>query len=141
MSRRRPDAIRGASAALSAGMVGVAMVWGSALLLLPARIGELALGSQWAGASLVLLPLVLARLVSGAQTGPSTALRALGAASRSLRLRAICAALVIGATIGGAGVRGAVGAAWALAVAECIGAVLWWWQLIVVTRGRAERSE
>ena len=141
MSRRRPDAIRGASAALSAGMVGVAMMWGSALLLLPARIGELALGSQWAGASLVLLPLVLARLGSGAQTGPSTALRALGAASRSLRLRAICAALVIGATIGGAGVRGAVGAAWALAVAECIGAVLWWWQLIVVTRGRTERSE
>jgi O-antigen/teichoic acid export membrane protein len=142
ISRRRPDAIRGASAALSVGMVGIATVWGSALLLLPARIGELALGSQWAGASLVLLPLVLARLGSGAQTGPSTALRARGAARRSLRLRAVSATLVTSGTIGGAVVGGALGAAWALAAAECLSAVLWWWQVLVVTRKpRADPAE
>jgi len=136
ISRRRRDAIRGASAVLSGGMVCIAIVWGSALLLLPAKIGELALGSQWAGASLVFLPLVLARLGSGAQAGPSTALRALGEAQRSLRLRAVTATLVIGGTIGGAAVGGAPGAAWALAGAECLGAVLWWWQALVVTPKR-----
>ena len=136
ISRRRPAAVRKASVALSAGMVAVATLWGSVLLLLPARVNELALGPQWAGASLVLLPLVLARLGSGAQAGPSTALRALGEARRSLLLRAVCAAVVAFGTIGGAATGGALGAASALAAAECIGAVLWWWQILVVTGSR-----
>jgi glycosyltransferase involved in cell wall biosynthesis len=108
---------------------GAAAAWGLALLLLlPRGLGERVLGLSWQPASALLVPVTLTAVNTGLSTGASTGLRALGAASRSLRSQvAGSSAYVVGGLLGAA-VAGAAGAAWGAAAATSIGTGVWWWQ-------------
>jgi glycosyltransferase involved in cell wall biosynthesis len=108
---------------------GAAAAWGLALLLLlPRGLGVRVLGLSWQPASALLVPVTLTAVNAGLSTGASAGLRALGAASRSLRSQvAGSSAYVVGGLLGAA-VAGAAGAAWGAAVATSIGTGIWWRQ-------------
>lgn len=109
---------------------GIAIVWGLAvLLLLPDWLGRRLLGASWVLAFELLLPVTLTMAGTGLWVGALTGLRALGAASRSLRAQLISSALFLAGAFGGAAVAGAVGAAWGSAAATLVAVVIWWRQL------------
>jgi O-antigen/teichoic acid export membrane protein len=109
---------------------GVALAWGMALLvLLPGDLGVWLLGPSWQPASELLLPVTLSVAGIGFWGGAFTGLRALGAASRSLRAQGLGSALYLVGALGGAAVGDAAGAAWGSAAATAIAAGIWWWQL------------
>jgi O-antigen/teichoic acid export membrane protein/glycosyltransferase involved in cell wall biosynthesis len=128
--RRSVRELRSFCLLLGCGQAGAAAAWGAALLLLlPRGLGSRVLGPSWRPASELLVPVTLTLLSTGFSTGASAGLRALGAASRSLRAQVIGSAAYVTAGLLGATVAGAAGAAWGAAVATSIGAGVWWGQL------------
>ena len=109
-----------------------AAAWGIAVVLaLPLGLGELLLGDLWRPAA-ALLPAAMITVVGSCfTTGAGAGLRALGAASRSLRAQLYASAVYLVGGAGGAVLAGAAGAAWGSAGATVIAALLWWWQLRV----------
>jgi O-antigen/teichoic acid export membrane protein len=134
-SRHRADLNRIAWR-FSAVLATTVTVWGAALLVIPDDLGERLLGQSWSAASGLLPLFVWAYLAQTAASGPVTALRALGAARDSLRVRSVLAPLVIGAGVGGGLLAGTRGAAAGLAVANTVAIPLWWWAM----RSAAARS-
>ncbi|MFG2129244.1 hypothetical protein ACGFNV_15785 [Streptomyces sp. NPDC048751] len=114
---------------LGGGQAGAALLWGAALLLMPNRLGELALGSVWHSASQLIAPITLGVAGAGLGTGAAAGLRALGAARRSLRSQLFASACYVGGGLGGAAVAGTVGSAWGVAAATVSGSAVWWLQL------------
>ncbi len=108
---------------------GGSLAWGAVLLLLPDSVGEQILGSTWYAASPLLVPVTLAVAGFGFSVGAWAGVRALGAASRSLRAQLIGSVVYLTGALGGAAIGGAAGAAWGSAAGTLIGAVVWWWQL------------
>jgi O-Antigen ligase len=108
---------------------GGAIVWGMALLLLPDSAGEQILHSAWYPASELLVPVTLAVAGFGFSVGAWAGVRALGAASRSLRAQVIGSVVYLTGALGGTALAGAAGAAWGSAAGTLIGAGVWWWEL------------
>jgi hypothetical protein len=108
---------------------GGALVWGMALLLLPDSVGEQILHSAWYPASALLVPVTLAVAGFGFSVGAWAGVRALGAASRSLRAQVIGSVVYLTGAFGGTVLGGAAGAAWGSAAGTLIGAGVWWWEL------------
>lgn len=115
---------------LGAVQAAAAVLWAGAIaVLFSFGLGEYLLQSLWAPA-LALLPAVMVNFAAGAfETGAAAGLRALGAASRSLRsqLTSAAAYVVLGAS--GAAVDGARGSCWGVAIAATGGLIVWWVQL------------
>jgi hypothetical protein len=87
------------------------------------------LGPTWEGAASIILPISL-WMVGLAVSVPATAgVRALLAVKKSLAARLVVALFGVMATLVGAGLEGAVGAAWGMACASLVGATVWWLQL------------
>src|SRR4029453_12014992 len=82
--RTSPSELRRRCVILSAILTAAAMAWTGALLLMPNRLGEAALGGTWGAASGTLLPLGLALAGTGAMTGAFVGLRAMAAAPTHL---------------------------------------------------------
>ncbi|MFD9858672.1 membrane protein [Streptomyces alboflavus] len=114
---------------LSGGLAAAALLWGVALLLVPDRAGELALGDVWGSASDLIVPAVLGVAGSGLGIGAAAGLRALAAARRSLRAQLFASAAYVGGGLGGAAAGGAVGSAWGVAAATLCSSAVWWLQL------------
>ena len=127
--RRSSKSLRSRSAMLSSALACIALGWGAVVLLLPDSVGTALLGPTWQAAQPVILPLSITTAGLGLTTGATVAVRSLAAIRRSLRTRLIVAVLKVVASIAGAAVGGAPGAAWGLAVASCGGAAIWWLQL------------
>jgi hypothetical protein len=108
---------------------GGALIWGAALLLVPESLGWHILRSAWQPASALLLPVTLTLVGFGFSIGAWAGVRALGAASRSLRAQGIGSLAYLVGSLGGAALDGAAGAAWGSAAGTLIGAGVWWWQL------------
>jgi hypothetical protein len=108
---------------------GGALAWGAVLVLLPDSVGEQILNETWYAASPLLVPVTLAVAGFGFSVGAWAGVRALGAASRSLRAQVISSVVYLTGALGGAAVAGAAGAAWGSAAGTLTGAVVWWWQL------------
>ena len=108
---------------------GGALAWGAVLLLLPDSVGEQILHSAWYEASPLLAPVTLAVAGFGFSVGAWAGVRALGAASRSLRAQVIGSVIYLTGALGGAAISGAAGAAWGSAAGTLIGAGVWWWEL------------
>jgi hypothetical protein len=126
--RRSSSELRRMCVVLSVLLTAAPLAWGGALLLLPDRVGEAALGSTWKQADATLVPLSLALAGTGAMTGAFIGLRALAAAGRSLRLRLMTAPFIVAGALVGAAIGGATGAAWGTAVVVWSSVGLWWWQ-------------
>jgi glycosyltransferase involved in cell wall biosynthesis len=129
VSQRSMRSLRPFCLLLGGMQAGAAAAWGLALLLLlPRGLGERVLGLSWQPASALIVPVTITAVNAGLSTGASAGLRALGAASRSLRSQvAGSSAYVVGGLLGAA-VAGAAGAAWGAAAATSIGAGIWWRQ-------------
>jgi glycosyltransferase involved in cell wall biosynthesis/O-antigen/teichoic acid export membrane protein len=128
--RRSVRELRSFCLLLGCGQAGAAAAWGAALLLLLHRgLGSWVLGPSWRPASELLVPVTLTLVSTGFSTGASAGLRALGAASRSLRAQVMGSAAYVTGGLLGATVAGAAGAAWGAAAATTIGAGVWWGQL------------
>jgi len=119
------------------GLMGLTLLWGGALLVLPDPVGQMILGSSWSVASPLLLPMVLWTAFAALTNGANVGLRALAAARRSLNTRLVTASLSLGCCLSGAAVDGARGAAWGLAAAGAVSSLVWWWQF---RRGLREHS-
>jgi O-antigen/teichoic acid export membrane protein len=127
---RRPAVI------LSAAISLITLTWGITMSLLPRDVGEKLLGDTWPLALAVLVPLTLGYAGGALGFGPSTGLRVLADARRSLPARSVDAgsqaiggvggALLGGVVLAGVVVSAAVGAACGLAVGLCIGTVAYW---------------
>jgi hypothetical protein len=108
---------------------GGALAWGMVLLLLPDSVGEQILHSAWYAASALLVPVTLAVAGFGFSVGAWAGVRALGAASRSLRAQVIGSVVYLTGAFVGTAIGGAAGAAWGSAAGALIGAGVWWWEL------------
>lgn len=104
--------------------------WGLTLMvLLPDALGNRLLGPVWEPASALILPTTLSFMGISFMNGAAAGIRALAAASRSLRAQLLSASAYVIGGLGGALAGGAVGSAWGVAMATMIGAAVWWWQL------------
>jgi O-antigen/teichoic acid export membrane protein len=118
--------VRTPAALLAIGTASFTLVWGLALTLLPADVGEKLLGDSWAGASDVLVPVTFAWVGNALAFGATVGLRVLADSRRSLRARsADASAQTIGGVVG-AFIGAAFGAAFGWAVGMAVGAVAWW---------------
>lgn len=113
--------------ALSAGLAGLALLWGLAIfLVLPHGAGRLLLGDVWPGAHLLLPAVVLSATAGCLHVGPSAGLRALGRADLTLRMQVLVTTLYAVLGTAGATTAGALGMVWGTAAAAGLGAVAWW---------------
>jgi O-antigen/teichoic acid export membrane protein len=138
--KRSPRRLREASAALSASLAGATLLWGALLFLLPTRAGVALLGSSWGPAHRVLFPMTLLMASGGAIGGMTAGLRALAAARRSLRARLFTSVTRIAGGVVGAMLGGTVAAAWGLAISGCVGALVYWDQLVRGLRDHTVRT-
>ncbi|MCT9089873.1 hypothetical protein N4G70_13475 [Streptomyces sp. ASQP_92] len=127
--RRSPDRLRGFCLLLGGGQAVAALLWGAALLLMPDRIGELALGDVWSSASALIVPITLGVAGAGLGTGAAAGLRALAAARRSLRCQLFASTCYVVGGLGGAAAADTAGSAWGVAAATACGSVMWWLHL------------
>jgi hypothetical protein len=119
---------------LGGGQATGALLWGSALLLMPGRLGELALGDVWHSSSHLIVQITLSVAGAGLGTGAAAGLRALGAARRSLKCQLFASACYVGGGLGGAALGGTAGSAWGVAAATISGSAVWWLQLRAALR-------
>jgi O-antigen/teichoic acid export membrane protein len=142
VARRSARTLRRFCVLFASVLAGAAIAWGTVLLLLlPEYLGMRLLGSSWTPASELLLPVTLSVASTGFSVGASAGLRALGAASRSLRAQLVASVTYVLGGVLGATVAGAVGAAWGTTVATTIGGAVWWWQLHRALRKLPSRAE
>jgi hypothetical protein len=92
-------------------------------------VGQQILHAAWYPASALLVPVTLAVAGFGFSIGAWAGVRALGAASRSLRAQVIGSVVYLTGAFGGTAIGGAAGAAWGSAAGTLIGAGVWWWEL------------
>ncbi|MFJ6569758.1 hypothetical protein ACIQNU_20265 [Streptomyces sp. NPDC091292] len=127
--RRAPHRLGTFCLVLGGGQAAAALLWGTALLLLPDRLGELVLGGVWHSASQLIVPATLGVAGASLGTGAAAGLRALGAARRSLRCQMFASACYVTGGLGGAALAGTVGSAWGVAAATVSGSAVWWLHL------------
>jgi O-antigen/teichoic acid export membrane protein len=111
--------------------------FGALVLVLPPEAGETILGANWTAASPVLAPVAVGNTALALSLGALVGLRALAAATRSLRATVVVACLTLVVGIVGAALGGAAGAAWGLAVAAILGLAVWFRELRAGLRQRA----
>jgi O-antigen/teichoic acid export membrane protein len=126
---------------VAGGLSGVAIVVGTIMLLLPTRFGYQLLGSSWEPAHRLLVPVSLTAVNTGLSIAAITGLRALSAASTSLRARLVASSASSLGGLLGAALGGASGAAWGVFIGSSIGVGNWWWQLRKELRKHETRSD
>jgi len=126
-----------ATTSLSLGLAGAALAWGTIVLLLPSSLGVSLLRAMWVPAHHLSVALTVSWVAGGLIAGAAAALRALAAAKSSLGARLIGSPLGVVGGLFGATINGAGGAAWGLALAGWIEALVWWRQL---TRALPDRD-
>ncbi|MBY5163595.1 hypothetical protein [Salsipaludibacter albus] len=133
---RRPAGLERLARMASAGAGLATLAWGAIFLVVPDAVGVQLLGATWAGASLVVAPLLVQRLGLSLALGPFVGLRGLADARRTMVTRTGVGVLSLALGAIGAVVGGAVGAATGLAVAQVL-ALPAWWHLFRVSRREA----
>jgi O-antigen/teichoic acid export membrane protein len=124
--------------AVGAALAAVVGVFGLLVLALPDEIGVAVLGDNWLAAEHLLLPVAVGNVAVALTAATFIGLRAMAAATRSLRASVVGSILtVVLGTIGAWG-GGAVGAAWGLSAALVLGLVAW---LVEYLRGQREVAE
>lgn len=136
MLRQAPHRLGRFCLYLGVGQAVGALLWGSVLLLMPDRLGELILGDVWSSASAIIVPVTLGVAGAGLGTGAAAGLRALAAARRSLRCQLFASTFYVCGGLGGAFLAGTAGSAWGVAAAAACSSAVWWQQLRSALRER-----
>jgi hypothetical protein len=140
LAARRPAGLVAPAAKFSALLVVAAVTWGGVLRVLPAPLGHALLGASWHQARGVIVPLALAMAATGAMTGAFAGLRGLAAARRSFRSRLAVAPFLVSASLTGAAIGGAPGAAWGVAIVSLLAVGFWWLQFFVALSEHGRRT-
>jgi O-antigen/teichoic acid export membrane protein len=125
---------------LSLCLAGVSLMWGALVLAIPDGVGEAILGDSWRSARNLMVPIVVAVIAEGLNVGPWVGLRALAAAGRSLRGRAMIAAVTMVAGAAGSATMGAWGAAAGFAAGSVIATGVWTWQFLAANAAHNRAS-
>lgn len=128
IASRSHAALRRAVALISLGLCVLAAGLGLVVLSLPDPVGRALLGSTWAQAEPVLLPVAVGMVGTAFTMGARIGLRALADARRSLNARLVSAVAAVVLGIAGARYDGATGAAWGLAAGIWLSSARWWQQ-------------
>ena len=96
------------------------------LLLVPDHIGRMVLGDTWGPAEPLMLPASVQMVLLASISGPRSAMLGLRAVKTTVRIDVISTGLLIAAMYAGAFVDDALGAFWALAIAQGVVALMWW---------------
>jgi O-antigen/teichoic acid export membrane protein len=123
--RDHPPRLRRITGLLSGVNVAMVVAVGAVLIGLPETWGRELLGETWSEARPLVVPMIAYGVAGAIASGPSVGLRAVGAARACLRNQTLTSVLALGLTVAGTFLAGASGAAWGLAVATTVGAVLW----------------
>lgn len=115
------------SLAAAGAFVAVAAIVTVGFLAIPDSMGERLLGSTWAGARSVILPVGIAAMAGGAVAGALSGLRSISAADALLRTRIFTTPAAVGLPIAGAVLAGANGLAYGVALSVCWN-VYWFWR-------------
>ena len=116
-------------------VAAIALVHGLALLAIPDSLGVKIMGSNWAGARSVMVPLVIHSLLRGPISGVPMMLRAQGRIDLALRLRVRAEPTALAFPVTGALLWGTTGAVWGFVAGGAVTAL----QSLLVMR-RAERE-
>jgi hypothetical protein len=113
-------------AGLGMAMPVATLLWAAALLLVPDRVGIEVLGTNWAAARDLLLPVAALTAGTACALAAVIGLRAMGAARKSLGARLWGSPVTLVGGLVGASVAGAFGAAVGLAIAAWVDAAIAW---------------
>ncbi len=133
ISRRRamsPVRRLQAMSAISGAMTVTALCYVGLLILLPDTVGAELFGASWAGAQSVLVPLGINSVASALGSGPGAMMLGMGLAKKTFRLNLVKAPILLGLLVPGTLLHGATGAAWAMAISECV--LLPFWTYVAV---------
>jgi hypothetical protein len=114
-------------AAVGAGEALLTLSWGTVVWFTPNRVGQAVLGHSWAAAHQVLLPLTIWLVAGAACGGCRIGLKALGAASLSLRAQVAQTVCTGSLMLAGAALFGVEGAVRGLAASGLLTVGAWWW--------------
>jgi O-antigen/teichoic acid export membrane protein len=126
---RSPDRLIPVLAAVSCVLLGLSVVWGTVLVLMPSEWGRVLLGDTWPAAQDLIVPFSVSTAGAGLASGGFLGLRVLAAVSATLRLRIITGAATIVTGVAGAIAWGPRGAVAGLAVGTWANALGAWWSL------------
>jgi hypothetical protein len=119
---------------LGISLAAVSFAFGAVLTLLPDEIGEALLGATWTEARPTLPGQTLIVAASGAALGALVGLRALAAASRSMRARIVASAFGLVGAIAGAATGDAAACALLIGAGVAAGALVWWREYLLALR-------
>jgi len=103
---------------------------------MPSQLGELLLGDIWERARPLILPFSFVFATASLNFGATTGLRLIGEASRSFRIRAVTAPLMLIAVAVACIHSGVVAAVWAQAITGFAATSIWWWKFVTSHRRR-----
>lgn len=106
--------------------VGVALLTGAVMLLLPDSLGKLLLGATWDATKPLLLPTCALLLAIGLLTGPRIGLLGMRAIQKAVVIDVVSTAVVLATTLGGAVLAGVTGAVWLRAGGQAVMTLVWW---------------
>lgn len=118
----------------------VAVINGALLLLIPDRVGRIALGGTWDATEGLLMPLALLIVMLGAGTGARAGLLGLGRIDRVVRLDVVTVLVLLVAAVVGTILGGAPGYCWAIATTQGL-VSLGWWLVFLRTRPGAPPAQ
>lgn len=123
---RSTQKLRRTSRRAALALAVVALGFGAVMVLMPDAWGQFILGETWDLAGPLMIPFTVGVVGVGLSMPTYLGLRALEAARSAFRTRLVIAFVDVIATIVGAAVAGAVGAAWAGRGFLFLGSGLWW---------------
>ncbi len=104
----------------------IALAYGVALMVMPGSWGSFILGETWEPVQPLIAPFTVGLIAVGLSTPTYIGLRALEAARTAFGVRLVVATAEVVATVSGAALGGAPGAAWGGQGSKLLGAGVWW---------------
>jgi O-antigen/teichoic acid export membrane protein len=123
-----------AALGISGAVVVLATAWGILLLVLPDAIGRQLMGNTWASTERILVPTVVAMVISVASLGPTCGVHAMKLPRVLFPLQLMAAPAFLIGGVGGVFLGGAFGAATGIALAHAFNTAVAWIRLVVVAR-------
>lgn len=127
--RAKPGALRPLMIWISVIAFFVFGIGSLAIIALPGTLLHHVLGSTTSGARPLLLAVTIQYLAAAAALGPQIGLRSMAAATTTLRTFTFGGVLLLLGTTVGVSIDGVGGAAYGMALASSVVAVIWWWRL------------
>jgi O-antigen/teichoic acid export membrane protein len=110
----------------SAGLTAIVLVIALVMALLPSSVGHLLAGDHFGVAQQLLLPVAIFTAANALAQGARVGIITLQRPGLSLRIATTTGVALVAAAALGAALDDARGAAWALAIVQCVQVVTWW---------------